>query len=188
LQHKDGARLEVKPSAARQTWTGRASLQGRATRGSFDIGGRKGCWIEGGKEHVAWEGRPADLFVFAWHPVIDPARVDHRDPRPWLFFVVPEPALPVRQKRLGLALIGRRWPAVGFADLPAAVVGACCRIARDLLALLGNGVPRAEAAIVAALADRHPKDDIKRAIARLAVLEQLVETGSKHTLAEPGQG
>jgi thioredoxin-like negative regulator of GroEL len=62
------------------------------------------------------------------------------------------------------------------------------RIARDLLALLGNGVPRAEAAIVAALADRHPKDDIKRAIARLAVLEQLVETGSKHTLAEPGQG
>jgi hypothetical protein len=34
---KDGARLKVKPSAARQTWTGRASLQGRATRGSFDI-------------------------------------------------------------------------------------------------------------------------------------------------------
>jgi hypothetical protein len=108
LQHKDGARLEVKPSAARQTWTGRASLQGRATRGSFDIGGRKGCWIEGGKEHVAWEGRPADLFVFAWHPVIDPARVDHCDPRPWLSFVVPEPALPVRQKRLGLTLIERR--------------------------------------------------------------------------------
>jgi hypothetical protein len=108
LQHKDGARLEVKPSAAQQTWTGRASLEGRATRGSFDVGGRKGCWVEGGKQHVAWEGRPADLFVFAWHPVIDPARVDQRDPRPWLFFVVPEPALPVPQKRLGLALIERR--------------------------------------------------------------------------------
>jgi hypothetical protein len=72
---------------------------------------------------VAWAGRPADLFVFAWHPVIDPALVDHRDPRPWLFFVVPEPALPVRQRRLGLARIERRWPAVGFADLPAAVAG-----------------------------------------------------------------
>jgi hypothetical protein len=50
-------------------------------------------WIDGGKEHVAWEGRPADLFVFAWHPVIDPARVDHCDPRPWLFFVMPEHSL-----------------------------------------------------------------------------------------------
>ena len=130
LQHKDDARLKVKPSAGRQTWTGRAGLQGRATRGSFDIGERKGCWIEGGKQHVAWAGRPADLFVFAWHPVIDPARVDHRDSWPWLFFVVPEPALPVRQKRLGLALIERRWPAVGFADLPAAVVGACCSSCR----------------------------------------------------------
>jgi hypothetical protein len=36
---------------------------------------------------------------------------------------MPEPALPVRQKRLGLARIERRWPAVGFADLPAAVAG-----------------------------------------------------------------
>jgi hypothetical protein len=79
---KDGARLEAKPSAARQTWTGRAGLEGRATCGSFDIGERKGYWVEGDKQHVAWEGRLADLFVFAWHPVIDPARVDHRDPRP----------------------------------------------------------------------------------------------------------
>jgi hypothetical protein len=92
----------------RQTWTGHGGLEGRATRGSFDIGERKGCWIEGGQEQVAWAGRPADRFVLAWPPVLDPARVDHRDPRPWLSFVVPEPALPVRQKRLGLALIERR--------------------------------------------------------------------------------
>ena len=95
LQHQDGARLEVKPSAARQTWTGHGSLKGRATRGSFDIGERKGYWIEGGKQHVAWAGRPADLFVFAWHPVIDLARVDHGDPWPWLFFVMPEHSLPM---------------------------------------------------------------------------------------------
>jgi hypothetical protein len=53
-----------------------------------------------------------------------PARLDHGDPRQWPFFVVPQPALPVRQKRLGLALIERRWPAVGFDDLPAAVAAA----------------------------------------------------------------
>jgi hypothetical protein len=41
---------------------------------------------------------------------------------------VPEPALPVRQKRLGLALIERCWPAVGFADLPAAVAGVLRRL------------------------------------------------------------
>ena len=46
--------------------------------------------------------------MLAWHPVLDPARVDHRDPWPWLYFVVPEPALPVRQKRLDLTLIERR--------------------------------------------------------------------------------
>jgi hypothetical protein len=117
-----GCQARGKQSAARQTWTGHGSLEdGRHARGSFDIAGRKGYWIE--------EGRPADLFVFAWHPVIDLARVDHRDPRPWLFFVMPEPALPVRQKRLGLARIERRWPAVGFADLPAAVAGVTAAVA-----------------------------------------------------------
>jgi hypothetical protein len=44
--------------------------------------------------------------------------------------------------------------------------------------------------IIAALADRHPKDDVRRTLMRLAVLEQLVEKGGKHTLpaAEAGQG
>jgi hypothetical protein len=60
--------------------------------------------------------------------VIDLARIDHRDPRPWRIFVVPEPALPVPQKRLGLARIERRWPAIGFADLPAAVAGVLQRL------------------------------------------------------------
>ena len=59
------------------------------------------------------------------------------------------------------------------------------RITPDVLALLGEGVPRPEAAIVAALADRHPKDDIRRTLMRLAVTEQLVETGGKHTLPAP---
>jgi hypothetical protein len=42
----------------------------------------------------------------------------------------------------------------------------------------------------AALADRHPKDDVRRTLMRLAVIQRLVETGGKHTLpvAGPAQG
>jgi len=72
------------------------------------------------------------------------------------------------------------------ADLDAAVE----RTALDVLALLADGVPRAEAAIVAALADRHPKDAVRLTLMRLAVTEQLIETGGRYTLpaprAEPG--
>jgi hypothetical protein len=72
-------------------------------------------------------------------------------------------------------------------DLNAAIE----RVAPDLLALLADGTPRNRAAIVAALADQHPRDDIKRTIARLAVLGQLEERGGKYVLApapEVGRG
>jgi hypothetical protein len=64
------------------------------------------------------------------------------------------------------------------------------RIAPDVLALLGDGVPRNEAAIVTALADRPPKQDVRRTIARLAVLGRLDLHGSRYTLpaVEVGQG
>jgi hypothetical protein len=38
---------------------------------------------------------------------------------------------------------------------------------------------------VAALADRHAKDDVRRTLMRLAVTEQLVETGGECTLPTP---
>jgi hypothetical protein len=59
-----------------------------------------------------------------------------------------------------------------------------------VLALLGDGVPRTRGTIIAALADRHPKDDVRRTLMRLAVTERLVETGGRYTLpaAEAGQG
>src|SRR5687768_895288 len=59
------------------------------------------------------------------------------------------------------------------ADLDAVIE----RVTPDVLALLGDGVPRTEAAIVAALAGRHPKDDVRRTLMRLAVTGRLVETG-----------
>jgi hypothetical protein len=64
------------------------------------------------------------------------------------------------------------------------------QVAPDVLALLADGVPRAEAAIVAALAGRHLKQDVRRTIMRLAVTEQLVQIGGRYSLpaaeAEPG--
>jgi hypothetical protein len=59
------------------------------------------------------------------------------------------------------------------------------RVAPDVLALLADGVPRSRATIITALADRHPKDDVRRTLMRLAVTEQLVETGGKYTLPAP---
>jgi hypothetical protein len=64
------------------------------------------------------------------------------------------------------------------------------RITPDVLALLADGVPRNRVMIVAALADQHAKPEVKRAIARLAVLGQLEQRGSRYTLPTPeaGQG
>jgi hypothetical protein len=68
------------------------------------------------------------------------------------------------------------------ADLAAAIE----RVTPDVLALLGKGMPRTEAAIVAALAERHAKDEIKLTVMRFDVLERLVETSGKYTLPAPG--
>jgi hypothetical protein len=59
------------------------------------------------------------------------------------------------------------------------------RVAPDVLALLADGVPRTEAAIVKALAGRHSKQGVKPALARLNVLGQIDLQGSKYVLAEP---
>jgi len=72
----------------------------------------------------------------------------------------------------------KRWSS---ADLDAAIE----RVAPDVLALLGDGVPRAEGAVVAALAGRHPKDEITLTLMRLDVVGQLVETGGRYTLPAP---
>jgi hypothetical protein len=64
------------------------------------------------------------------------------------------------------------------------------RVAPVILELLSDGVPRSRRAIVAALAERHPKDEVRRTLMRLAVTDQVVEAGGgKYTLPqaeEPG--
>ena len=77
-------------------------------------------------------------------------------------------------------------PYPSSADMDAMVA----RVAPAVLALLGDGVPRSRRAIVAALADRHPRDEVVRTLTRLAVTGRLVEAGGKYTLAgteEAGQ-
>jgi hypothetical protein len=68
-----------------------------------------------------------------------------------------------------------------FADLDAAIE----RVTPDVLALLGDGVARSEAAIVAALADRHSKQDVMLTLMRLDVLGQLAKQGSRYLVATP---
>jgi hypothetical protein len=71
----------------------------------------------------------------------------------------------------------QRYPS--SADIDATVA----RVAPAVLALLGDGVPHGRRAIVAALADRHSKDEVVRTLMRLAVIGRLEETGGKYTLA-----
>jgi hypothetical protein len=77
----------------------------------------------------------------------------------------------------------KRWSS---ADLDAVIA----QVTPDVLILLADGVPRSEAAIVTALAGRHPKQDVTLTVMRLDVLGRLVETRGKYTLptAEVAQG
>lgn len=87
FRHADGTRLEVKQSAARQTWS-----VGRHSRASWDIRPRTGYWKDG-IEWVAQPGRNADIYILANHPVIGD-EADHRDARQWRFLVIATSDLP----------------------------------------------------------------------------------------------
>jgi len=74
---------------------------------------------------------------------------------------------------------------------PAEIAAMVAHTTPAVLDLLADGVPRSRAAIIAALADRHPKDDVVRTLMRLAVTGRVDETGGRYTLAvepDPKQG
>lgn len=99
FEHADGTRLEVKQSAARQTWTAPKYPAQRR----FDVAFRRGRWE--GSVWVDEPGRHAHLYLFADHPVADDT-ADHRDPTQWLFYVVNASDLPLARtvslNRVGL--------------------------------------------------------------------------------------
>lgn len=82
LEHMTGCRLEVKQSAALQTWT----APKKPAPPTFDIREQTGYY-----EGAAWIpqiGRQAHIYVFAYHPIQDES-ADHRDPRQWCFYILP---------------------------------------------------------------------------------------------------
>jgi len=97
FENADGVRLEVKQTAATQTW---AAKPGAIPKPSFDIALRKRVWCE---QQMAWaQGatRP-EIYVFAYHSEIDRNIADHREPGQWLFYPVRENELP-KTKRINL--------------------------------------------------------------------------------------
>ena len=57
------------------------------------------------------------------------------------------------------------------------------RVAPAVLGLLADGVPRSKAAILEALAGRHPKDDVVHTLICLAVTGRVEESGGRYGLA-----
>ena len=108
--HEDGTRLEVKQSAARQTW---ATATSKPSSASFDIAERTGSWE--GPTWVPGAGRKAHIYVFAHHPIPDET-ADHRDPAQWQFYTVGTEVLPL-QKRIALGSLQRLCLASDFAGL-----------------------------------------------------------------------
>jgi hypothetical protein len=106
FEHPSGLRLEVKQSAARQTWTGTR----KATTPIFDIRTRTGYFE--GADWVADPRRFAHIYVFAHHPIMDES-ADHRDPR---FHVVATGRLPIGKtiSLVKVALLSDVVPWVGL--------------------------------------------------------------------------
>jgi hypothetical protein len=113
FEHATGYRLEVKQSAARQTW----AAPKNPSPASFDIRERSGYYK--GATWISQAGRLAHIYVFAYHPIRDDS-ADHRDPSQWQFYIVPTTRLPAT-KRIGLAKVALLAPAVSWPQLAAAV-------------------------------------------------------------------
>ena len=95
--HRDGARIEVKQSAARHPWHQRPKPPFPPPyRGKFGIKKpSKGYYPEDGTwKETQPPQRHADIYVFAWHSKEDLKIADHRRPDQWEFFVVAEESLP----------------------------------------------------------------------------------------------
>jgi hypothetical protein len=71
-----------------------------------------------------------------------------------------------------------RSPLSGSAEIEAMVA----RTAPSVMELLQDGTPRPRSAIITALADRHPREDVVRTLMRLAVTGQLNERERKYSL------
>lgn len=131
LRHPDGTRIEVKQSAARQTWH-----RGRASRAVWDIKPRKGYYKDDGVTWVDCPGRNADIYVLAHHPLVDDT-ADHRDATQWRFYVIPARALPAT-KTISKTTAVRLAEPTGIFCLPERVAAAHRHLLHDTTTVPGD--------------------------------------------------
>ena len=110
--------MEVEQSAALQPWQLGRGERTRSPR--FDIAPREDFWMADGT-WIDGPVRPANIYVFAWHPVEGESVADHRSPGQWKFFVVSAGRLPPIQRCIGLAGLARLAGTVESKALAAAV-------------------------------------------------------------------
>jgi hypothetical protein len=91
-------RLEVKQSAAKQSWAGKPGL------GGFSIREAVGLWSGNIWEAFEAPKRMADIYVFGWHGLTT-SEADHTDSGQWDFFVVEATNLPPGQKSISLKAV-----------------------------------------------------------------------------------
>jgi hypothetical protein len=113
FEHADGTYLEVKQSAAQQTW----APPPIPTQPRFDVAHRQGRWD--GALWIAESGRFAHSYIFAHHPIVGDT-ADHRDPLQWRFYVAPTTDLPVA-RTISLARLKTLTTAHGFEELASRV-------------------------------------------------------------------
>lgn len=133
LERNDGARVIVKQAAALQpedseeeTPQARTPVFAIAPLRERSANGSKGGDPEGYPP-----GRPADVYVFAWHPETDLDRADQRCPDQWQFFVIPEFRLTEShptQKTIRLPPLSKMAEVVYYAGLSAAVDTALSKV------------------------------------------------------------
>ena len=141
LERDDGLRLEVKQSAALQSWHATASA-GKPSPSSFDIAPRGGYYTDstdaGFWKKVDPPVRSADIYIFAWHPEKAPDIADHRRAEQWEFYVVRESKLPPKpqetktQKR-SISTVKKLAAAVTYDELAAKVTELAAEIPRQEL-------------------------------------------------------
>jgi hypothetical protein len=114
FEHPDETQLEVKQSAALQTW----ALPKKRSPPRFDIRPRTGYFV--GAEWRPKIGRHAHIYVFVYHPIADTDVVDHRNPEQWQFHVVRANRLPAN-KTIGLTKVAALSRAIPWNGLCSAV-------------------------------------------------------------------
>jgi hypothetical protein len=106
FERSDGLRLEVKQSAAQQSW-------GPTVTARFSIAAAKGFYPDGKTYIENPSGRRlSDIYVFAWHE-----GKDQRDVEEWEFFIVDSKLLAQGQKTIGLNAVRGLVAPVGASGL-----------------------------------------------------------------------